>query len=235
VSARRTTGTGSTPPLSFLAIADAINAGIVDGTYPPGSFLPSVQALVLQFDASPHLVRRALRHLEARQVLGGVQGRPRVVLTPGTSSGRSLHEKVAATITGRIDSGDLPPGARLPAETTLAAEMNVARATVREALRRLEESGAIVRRNGRRYVVGTSAVPDMAYEVVAASVKRDISHHRRPGDRLPGESALAADYGVSRPTVRKALELLDWEGLVYSVPKVGWFVAEKTLRRPSQA
>jgi DNA-binding GntR family transcriptional regulator len=78
-------------------------------------------------------------------------------------------------------------------------------------------------------------VPDVAYEVVAVAVRRDISRHRRPGDRLPGESTLAADYGVSRPTVRKALELLDREGLVYSVPKVGWFVAEKTSRRPSQA
>jgi DNA-binding GntR family transcriptional regulator len=223
------------PPLSFLTIADAIIARIADGTYPSGAFLPSVQALVVQFGASPHMVRRALHHLERRQVLGGVQGRPRVVLSPDTPSGRSLHEQVAATITNQIGTGDLPPGGRLPAEAELAEEFGVARSTVREALRRLEESGTIVRRQGRRYVAGPSEVPDVAYEVVADSLMRDISQRRRPGDRLPGESTLAADYGVSRPTVRKALELLDGEGLVYSVPKVGWFVAEKTSQRPSQA
>jgi DNA-binding GntR family transcriptional regulator len=235
VGARRATDVRVSSPQSFLAIADAISARIADGIHPPGSFLPPIRDLALEFGASPYLIRRALQHLEATHVLGGVQGRPRAVLSAGGPSGRTLHELVAATIMDKIGAGDLPPGARVPAETALAAELNVARSTVREALRRLEESGTIIRRNGRRYVAGPSPLPDVAYEVVAASVRRMIAQHCTRGDRLPGESTLVADYGVSRPTVRKALELLGREGLVYSVPKVGWFVADKTPRRPRDA
>ncbi|MGQ0668945.1 MAG: GntR family transcriptional regulator [Actinomycetota bacterium] len=48
-------------------------------------------------------------------------------------------------IAGRIDSGEMPPGARLPPEPELAAELGVSRATLREALRSLEEDGFVTR------------------------------------------------------------------------------------------
>jgi len=47
----------------------------------------------------------------------------------------------------------------------------------------------------------------------------------RPGDRLPGETELAARHGVGRSTVREALKLLEQEGLVVSEQGRGWFVA----------
>jgi len=47
----------------------------------------------------------------------------------------------------------------------------------------------------------------------------------RPGDRLPGETELAARHGVGRSTVREALKLLEQEGLVVSERGRGWFVA----------
>lgn len=48
----------------------------------------------------------------------------------------------------------------------------------------------------------------------------------RRGQRLPAEAVLAEQWVVSRPTVRKALGLLRDEGLVRSVPKLGWFVVD---------
>jgi GntR family transcriptional regulator len=46
-----------------------------------------------------------------------------------------------------------------------------------------------------------------------------------PGGALPSEATLGRNFGVSRVTVRRALELLRDEGLVASRHGSGWFVA----------
>ena len=48
----------------------------------------------------------------------------------------------------------------------------------------------------------------------------------RPGDRIPGEPALAAEHGVSRVTVRRALNRLASEGRVDRRAGAGTFVRE---------
>jgi DNA-binding FadR family transcriptional regulator len=54
-----------------------------------------------------------------------------------------------------------------------------------------------------------------AYEQVADQLRELIVRGElRPGDRLPVESALARDFGVSRATVREALRLLAAQSLV---------------------
>lgn len=64
------------------------------------------------------------------------------------SRSKVLPSVVRAEIAARIDSGALRPGDRLPAEPALAAFYGVSRATLREALRSLEEDGFIVRSRG---------------------------------------------------------------------------------------
>jgi GntR family transcriptional regulator len=53
-----------------------------------------------------------------------------------------------------------------------------------------------------------------------------------PGGALPGELDLAAEYGASRVTVRRALDRLRTEGLVTSRRGAGWFVAVDPVRQP---
>ena len=48
---------------------------------------------------------------------------------------------------------------------------------------------------------------------------------------LPSEAELGREYGVSRVTVRRALELLRDEGLVTSRRGIGWFVAVDPVRQ----
>jgi GntR family transcriptional regulator len=48
----------------------------------------------------------------------------------------------------RIDRGEFPAGTRLPSEPDLAAELQVSRATLREALRAMEIEGLLRRRQG---------------------------------------------------------------------------------------
>ncbi|MCU1412424.1 MAG: hypothetical protein JWR04_3131 [Rhodoglobus sp.] len=45
-----------------------------------------------------------------------------------------------------------------------------------------------------------------------------------PGDSLPGEQALADEYGVTRTVVRNALRWLEQRGLVTARRNIGWFI-----------
>lgn len=46
----------------------------------------------------------------------------------------------------------------------------------------------------------------------------------KPGDKLPSENAMCREFGVSRTTVRQALQLLTQQDLVFSVHGRGTFV-----------
>lgn len=50
------------------------------------------------------------------------------------------------------------------------------------------------------------------YQQIAEIIRRDL---RAEGERIPSEHALCARFGVSRPTVRQALEVLVQEGRLY--------------------
>ena len=53
----------------------------------------------------------------------------------------------------------------------------------------------------------------------------------RPGDRLPSDAALSAEFGVSRMTARNAFARLADEGLIHRDPGRGSFVAEPPAHR----
>lgn len=55
----------------------------------------------------------------------------------------------------------------------------------------------------------------------------------QPGDRLPSETDLSRQFGVSRPTLRTALTELASEGLVEAVQGSGWYVhADRRMNFP---
>jgi GntR family transcriptional regulator len=60
-----------------------------------------------------------------------------------------LWELVYTAVRTRIDDGQLAPGAQVPGELDLAAEHGVSRATVRQALQRLQQEGVITEGRGR--------------------------------------------------------------------------------------
>ncbi|MFG2054615.1 GntR family transcriptional regulator [Micromonospora sp. NPDC048930] len=70
-------------------------------------------------------------------------------------SPRSFAEQVADALRAKIDSGEWPPGHKLPGEVTLAQTYDVARGTVRAALDALREEGRVVTFTGR----GTFVTP----------------------------------------------------------------------------
>lgn len=69
--------------------------------------------------------------------------------------------------------------------------------------------------------------PQLVYVVVADHIAGQIADGRlQPGARLPGELAMAADYGIARMTVARAVRELRDRGLVVTVRGKGTFVVE---------
>jgi len=75
----------------------------------------------------------------------------------------TLYAQIADQLTEQIRSGRLSPGARLPSEHALMAEYGVSRVTVREALKRLEAQGLVVRRRAK----GTFVALRVRHDVTA--------------------------------------------------------------------
>jgi GntR family transcriptional regulator len=73
-------------------------------------------------------------------------------------------------------------------------------------------------------------VREVRYRAIADELRGRIERGEpAAGALLPSESDLSAAYGVSRVTVRKALDLLRDDGLVDSRQGFGWFVAAEPV------
>jgi len=90
------------------------------------------------------------------------------------SRAASLDERIVAEIRTLIDSGKIAPGDRLPAERDLAQALNVSRASLREAVRRLAAMGLVEIRWGQGVFI-RSADLDFVLEHVAPILLRSGS------------------------------------------------------------
>ncbi|MFB6630666.1 GntR family transcriptional regulator [Streptomyces sp. NPDC056362] len=77
----------------------------------------------------------------------------------------------------------------------------------------------------------TEASPRGTYMIIATSIRTEIEDGSIT-EALPSEADLMRSRNVSRNTVRRALKLLQGEGVVESSPGVGWRVASDADRRP---
>lgn len=73
------------------------------------------------------------------------------------------------------------------------------------------------------------------HQRIAAAIADEITAGRlRPTDRLPSESDLGRQFGVSRATIRTALRTLAREGLVETQPGRGSFVTASVSEEPDE-
>jgi GntR family transcriptional regulator len=78
-------------------------------------------------------------------------------------------------------------------------------------------------------IVSTETVSDTVYRRLGEAIRRGIY---APGTRLPGERDLAEQLGVSRVTLRVALERLETEQALSRSAQRGWFVPRPTVGEP---
>ncbi|MFF7203867.1 GntR family transcriptional regulator [Streptomyces sp. NPDC008141] len=65
------------------------------------------------------------------------------------------------------------------------------------------------------------------YRLVAEELRRQIRSGRlKPGERVPSSRHLEAHYTIANMTARSALRVLRDEGLIYSMPGRGNYVAD---------
>ncbi|MFD9572910.1 GntR family transcriptional regulator [Streptomyces sp. NPDC059982] len=138
-------------------------------------------------------------------------------------SPRGTYLTIAEALRARIAEGMYPGG--LPSEAEIGREFNVARTTVRRALRALEETGDVttVAGVGRRVAGASQMAP---YQQIMTDLLDRIRTGDLPaGARLPSEAELSEAYHVSRGTIRRAVRELESAGHVQAQHGVGRFVS----------
>lgn len=77
--------------------------------------------------------------------------------------------------------------------------------------------------------------PEPLYEQVARIIRERIEDGTYEiNRRIPGEYPLSEEFGVSRPTIWKALQVIKDEGLARGVAGRGTFVVKKPDESPAQ-
>jgi GntR family transcriptional regulator len=72
--------------------------------------------------------------------------------------------------------------------------------------------------------------PVPPYRQIADILRRRIESGQYPPDtRIPTESELTEAFEVARTTARRAVEVLREEGLIYTVPQRGSYVARRPI------
>jgi len=70
-------------------------------------------------------------------------------------------------------------------------------------------------------------VPRISDAVAASLERRILEGSLKPGDRLPPERELSAEFGVSRPSLREAIQKLASKGMVQSRQGGGTYVTDR--------
>lgn len=74
------------------------------------------------------------------------------------------------------------------------------------------------------------------YQVIAEWLEQKIAEGSyRPGEKLPSEQELRDQFDVSRQTVRRALEVLEEQGLTYGQQGKGTFVTDPALEEQNKS
>jgi GntR family transcriptional regulator len=109
-----------------------------------------------------------------------------------------LYLQLYETLRAQVQSGKLPPGGQVPAESALMERYRVSRITVRSALDQMAQAGLIVRQRGRGTFVRHR--PPEEHRCLDSFTDRMLDAGRTPGARLLRlESAPAAELGAALP------------------------------------
>ena len=220
------------PNTGFREIAEHLRRLIAsnDEGWSAGAALPSESQLSTEWGVARGTIRRALGLLEADNLIEVIPGRGRFVRSKSGTSNRhpgTRIEAAAAALKQEIASRGL--SGRLDSEERLATRFGVSSGTMRQALLRLAGEEVVTAVHGRGWFVRDAGQALTRTDEVANRLRAAIkSGALSGGSSLPGEKVLAAEYGVSRITARRALASLENEGLLLKEPGKGRVVASSS-------
>ncbi|WP_241773901.1 GntR family transcriptional regulator [Micromonospora haikouensis] len=102
---------------------------------------------------------------------------------PTSHYGQPRYRAIADELRKRIESGVVPLGTLLPAESALAIEFRASRGTIRQAIATLREIGLVTTEHGR----GTCVNPDFT-----AHIPNPVDEKAKRQRRVAAEPELAA-------------------------------------------
>ncbi|MBT2224456.1 GntR family transcriptional regulator [Nonomuraea sp. NEAU-A123] len=217
---------------TYVRIAEDIRSHIKQGDPPAGSMLLSEAALARTYGVARGTIRQAVAELERAGLVVSEAGRGRRVVSNSPTDARratsSQYETIAEALRKRIESGELLPGQQLPGEGATADEFGVSKGTARQALQMLAAEQLISSIHGKGWFVGGADHARTRADEVADHFRREIgSGELAVGSVLSGENVLAQEQGVGRITIRRALALLEAEGIVEKRPGKGRVVKSR--------
>lgn len=125
----------------------------------------------------------------------------------------TLTDRLAAQLLQRIESGELPPDARLPTEQQLSEQFGVSRTVVREAVSRLKSMGTLVSRQGAGvFVAPLGSARALAFDPTVLHSMEAVLHVVEVRRGLEGEVAALAAQRVTpakAAAIREALDRLN--------------------------
>lgn len=133
--------------------------------------------------------------------------------------GARAHEEVVDQITFAIRSGAFRPGQKLPNVEELAAQLNVSKPTVGEALRVLSQEGLIETRRG---VNGGATVLS---DSIPRTLNRIAAGNREAGLRELLEARRAVEMEIARLAAMRATEE-DFAGMQESIDRFASFISD---------
>jgi GntR family transcriptional regulator, N-acetylglucosamine utilization regulator len=108
-----------------------------------------------------------------------------------------LYIQIAEGLIGKIESGELTPGDRLPPERDLSEQLGVNRMTLRRALRVLEAQGLIKRRHGVGTYI-TAPKIDRQMDIVFRFTHGMQTRGYNPGTRLISVEQVSLETAAAR-------------------------------------
>ena len=112
---------------------------------------------------------------------------------------RKLYEDIVDQLMAKIQSGELQPGMRLPAERVLEKEYGVSRPVVREAFRAMEQMGCVETRVGGGTFVKAPELSDVVDPISILFMKDDAFTEELLETRILLETGIA-QLAASRRT-----------------------------------
>lgn len=125
---------------------------------------------------------------------------------------RGTFRKVADAVRSTAPEGGLVR------EADVVRERQVSRTTVRRAFKLLESEGFLRPEPGIGWRVTGGAVPRSLPQQMTDLIRDD---RLAVGDAFPSEASLCEQFQKSRPTIRRALAVLEADGVLLSWPGKG--------------